>query len=84
MNPLIRIRLAQLLARKYNLESLAAVNLAEELSALLATGNLDIVLSTWVNDVGKQPAQKEDFWEGVARRIDEVDETYGDWHPWKP
>lgn len=86
MNPLIRIRLAQLLARKYKLDSLAAVNLAEELDGLLKAGDLDIVKSSWVEDVGKpvQPAQRESFWDGVARRINETDETYGDWAPWRP
>jgi len=82
MNPLIRIRLAQLLARRYKLEAVAAVNLAEELSALLQAGNLDIVLSSWVDGVGTE--KKEGFWEEVAKRIERIDEDYGDWAPWKP
>jgi hypothetical protein len=82
-SPLIRIRVAQLLARKYQLTSEQAVDLAEELVKLFAMGNLDIVLSSWINDVG-QPAQKEDFWDGVSKRIAEVEEQYGDWHPWRP
>ena len=82
-SPLIRIRIAQLLARRYNLTSEQAVNAAEDLVRLLQTGHLDVVLSSWVNDVG-QPKQKEDFWNGVSRGIENLDDQYGDWHPWKP
>lgn len=83
MSPLIRIRLAQLLARKYHLDSEQAVNLAEDLARLCQSGNLDIVLGSWVH--GSDVVQpKRDFWEGVADNIEHIDEHYGDWHPWRP
>ena len=84
-NPLIRIRLAQLLARRYSLGSQQAVDLAEQLVVLCHAGNLDIVLSTWVNDVGREKeGRREDFWTRVGKEIETIDIKYGDWHPWKP
>lgn len=83
MNPLIRIRLAQLLARRYNLTSEQAVDVAEDLVKLLAAGNLDIVLSTWVNDVGKEPKSKEGFWDELSAAVERADTDFP-YHPWNP
>lgn len=84
INPLIRIRVAQLLARRYGLGPEAAVNAAEDFIRTMQAGNLDIVLSTWINDVGNTHAPEGDFWDRVSRRISKIDEEYGDWHPWRP
>jgi len=84
INPLIRIRVAQLLARRFGLDSVQAVNAAEDFIRTMQAGNLDIVLSTWINDVGKEAAPQGDFWDRVSQRISQIDEEYGDWHPWKP
>lgn len=84
INPLIRIRVAQLLARRFNLEPEAAVNAAEDFIRTMQAGNLDVVMSTWINDVGKTQAPEGDFWDRVSQRINDIDEEFGSWHPWRP
>lgn len=80
VSPLIRVRVAQILQRRYGLDSGEAVRVASELIDLLRKANLDIVLATWIDDVGKE-VTGTDFWGGVRRLME--DEEDG-WTPWKP
>lgn len=83
MNPpvssLVRLRLAQVLMRRYSMGVDPSIRLANELIGLLRGVNLDVVFSDWLN--GDQVAKK-DFWAGVAELHDRMDSD--GYTPWKP